>query len=135
MYPQDGRHDAGDLAAVGERREFGEPHPVGGPADELGPGLERQPGLAAAAGTRERHKPGRPDQLADLGQLALPADERAQQRGQVVRELGVVQRGERRELRRQEARLELEYLLRPAEVLEPVQAKVLQAGTGRERAS
>ncbi len=54
----------------------------------------------------------------------LPSDERAQLAGQVVRQVGVVQRGQRREVLGQVAGLKLEHLLRPPKVPQPVGAKV-----------
>ena len=71
--------------------------------------------------------------MAHLSKLSVAADEARHLCREVVQQLRVVQRPKRRESRRKAAGLKLEELLRPAEVLEPVEAEVPEGGAHRHR--
>ena len=82
---------------VGDRGQLRQPHPVPGPIQQLGRHLQPQPGLAAPAGPGQGDQPRRFHQRPDLGHLPVPADERRQLGGQIVRQRRVAQRPQRRE--------------------------------------
>ena len=71
-------------------------------------------------------------QRPDLGHLPVPADERRQLGGQIVRQRRVAQRAQRREPRGQARRLQLEDPLRAAQVLQPVDAQIGQRRARRQ---
>ena len=124
-------HGGGDEAGVLQRGEIGEPHAVAGTVRHPGRDLEREPGLARAARAGERHQARAGDQAAHFGQLGVPADEARHLDREIVQQPRVVQRLQRREGRGQAVGHQLEDLLGPAEVLQPVQAKVPERRAGR----
>ena len=83
-----------DLRRVGDRRQWHPPHAGGIPVGRGRGSLQAEPRLAAAARARDRQEPRVPDQLGQLGELALAADER---RGG-DRQIGGVERLQRREI-------------------------------------
>ena len=89
---------------VGDRGQLHQPHPVPGPVQQLGRHLQPQPGLAAPAGPGQGDQATGFHQRPDLGHLPVPADERRQLGGQIVRQRRVAQRPQRRELRGQARR-------------------------------
>ena len=103
-------------ARVGERRERDEVDAVGELVQQLGCDLQGQPRLAGAAGARDRHQPGAPEQVLHLQLLDDAADERMRRLRQ-VRPVQAPERGER-------AETELVDALRPGEVLQPVLAEI-----------
>ena len=105
---------------VGDRGQLRQPHPVPGPVQQLGGHLQPQPGLAAPAGPGQGDQARGLHQRPDLGDLPVPADERRQLGGQIVRQRRVAQRPQRREPRLQARRLQLEDPFRAAQVLQPV---------------
>ena len=66
-------------------------------------------------------------------QLPVTADEGGQLGREIVRQRRVVQRAQRRELSWQARRLQLEDLLRAAQVLQPVHTEIPQRRAGRKR--
>ncbi len=101
----------------------GERHPVDPAPVLVGDGCDRlqpEPGLAGPAGAGEREQPDvvAPQQVEDLGELGVPADERRGRHGQV----GPVQALQRREV----VVAELVDPLGSGQVLEPVLAEVAQ---------
>ena len=99
--PGDGRRHR---VAVGDRGQLRQPHPVPGPVQQLGRHLQPQPGLPAPAGPGQRDQARRRHQRPDLARLPVPADERRQFGGQIVRQRRVAQRPQRREPRGQARR-------------------------------
>ena len=89
----------GDEIGIVQRGEIREPHPVPGPVQQPGRGLQAEPGLARAARAGQRDQPGAAEQAAHLGELGVPADEARHLRREVVPQLRVVQRPQRRERR------------------------------------
>ena len=89
---------------VGDRGQLRQPHPVPGPVQQLGGHLQPQPGLAAPPGPGQGDQARRLHQRPDLGHLPVPADERRQLGGQIVRQRRVAQRPQRREPRLQARR-------------------------------
>ena len=85
-----------------------------------------QPGLAAPPGPGQRDQAGGLHQRPDLGQLPVPADERRQLGREIVRQRRVAQRPQRRELRLQARRVQLEDPFRAAQVLQPVHTQIGQ---------
>ncbi|WP_345279033.1 hypothetical protein [Kitasatospora albolonga] len=61
-----------------------QPHPVGVPPGRPGRGAQGQPGLADPAGAGHRHQPTSRQQLVQIRQFGLPADEAGQLGGQPV---------------------------------------------------
>jgi len=96
--------------------------------DLVGGHLEREAGLAGAARTGEGKQTDRLalDAGADLAQLGLASDERRGLGGQVVG--SAVGRRQRREGLRERRVDQLEELLRPPQILEPMGAEVHQGG-------
>ena len=76
-----------DQAGVADRREFDEEGAARVFRPELFRDAQAQPRLAGAAGTRQRHQPRVPHQLADLADLPFAADEARDLRRQVGRRL------------------------------------------------
>jgi hypothetical protein len=108
-----------DERGVAHGAEVDEPDAVAEVADELGCDLEREPRLADPARAGERDEPrAASDQLEEVGQLLLPADERLE----LERQVRVVQAPERREL----AAAELVEVKGLGQVLQPVLAEVVQ---------
>jgi hypothetical protein len=95
--------------------------------------VQREPGFARPARTGQRHQPRAAHQAAHLGQLSVAADEARHLRRQVSPQPRVLQRPQRRERSRQALPLQLEDLLGPAHVLQPVQAQIPQPHAGRQR--
>jgi hypothetical protein len=73
-----------DELCVAERGERDPPDPVSVLLDELGRGLQSKPRLAGAAGAGQGDEPGGGEQLEQLGQLRLAADERGRCTGRFV---------------------------------------------------
>jgi hypothetical protein len=78
------------------------PDPVPPDAQHLGRCLQGKPGFAAAAGSGQRQQPRGAELIADFGQFGLAADERADDHRQVIGQLGIVERGQLREVLDQE---------------------------------
>src|ERR1019366_1156412 len=99
------------------------------------PGGDGDPGVglarAARAGERDETRGG--DKAAHFGELSVAADEARHLCREVVRQLRVVERPKWWEGRRKAVGLQLEDLLGPAEVLQPVPAEVPEAGARRHR--
>ena len=114
----------GHLLGMSDGRQLDEPDSLGVTTEQLGSGLQRKACLARTAGAGERDEPGRLDEGLHVGQLPLAPDEQARQGRQVVRELRVVERSQRREARRPNAAVELEHLLGTSEVLQAVAPEV-----------
>ena len=86
-------------SSLGDRGQLHQPDPVPGPIQQLGGHLQAQPGLAAPAGPVKVTRRAGFHQGPDLCHLPVPADERRQLGGQIVRQRRVAQRPQRRELR------------------------------------
>ena len=122
-----------DEIRVLKRGEIREPDSVAGAIQQPGRGLQAKAGLARAARAGERDETGAGDQAAHLGELSLAANEARHLRREVVAQLRVIERPQWREDRGQAIGFELEDLLGPAEVLQPVQAEVPERGARRKR--
>ena len=75
---------ADDVGRAARARKLDQPHPVANLALEHARRLEREPALADARRPGERHQPVLAQQLDDLGELPLAADERGRRAGQVA---------------------------------------------------
>ena len=119
---------------IGDRGQFDQPHPVAAAVEQIGGDLQTQPRLAAAARAGQRDHARGIHQGADRGQLAGASDERGELGREVVRQGHVAERAQRREFGPQAGGLELEDVLRAPEILQPVDAEILQrrARAGRE---
>ena len=121
------RHGRRDEGGVGERREIDEPDTVAEVLQEAGAGLQGQSGLPRAPGPDEGDEAVLVHQVGDGRQVGRPADEARQLDREVVAKR--VERGERRERRRQARVVELEDPLGDRQVAQPMLAEVLQRGT------
>ena len=130
--PGDGRRHR---VLVGDRGQLRQPRPVPGPIQQLGRHLQPQPGLPAPPGPGQSDQARRLHQGPDLGHLPVPADERRQLGGQVIRQRRVIQRPQRRESRLQARRVQLEDPLRAAQVLQPVHPQIGQRRARRQPAA
>ena len=81
--PERAGHRGHDLRVGRDRRELDQPHPVGDLVHVPAHGLARQPRLARTARPEQGDEPGALEQLVDLAELALAADEARHRRGQV----------------------------------------------------
>ena len=92
--------------------------------DELGRSLQREPRLPgpSRAGERQQADVVAAQQLEDLRELLLPADQRRRLHGEVRRP--VLERARRRELGVEPVDHELREPLRPGQILEPVLAEI-----------
>ena len=113
---------ANDGGRVHQRRELDDPGAVPVAVDELRGCLEQHPGLPGTTDPRERDHPMVREQPADLGELALAADE-GRQLDRQVREMRF-KRAERREFVPQAGRPNLEHPLRAIEVSKAVVASI-----------
>jgi hypothetical protein len=121
--PRDRRRDQ---LPVAHGRERDEEDAVRELLDDVGSELQREPRLPGAARARERQRPQAVrQQRRRLLELALTADQLVRLHGQVGR--AVVERLQRRELRRQPVDLELVEPLGLREILQPVLPEVAQA--------
>jgi len=117
---------------AGDRRELHQPHPVTGSVQHLGGHLQAQPGLATPPGPGQGDQARGLHQRPDLCQLPAAADEPRQLGRQIVRQRRAAQRAQRRELRLQALRAQLEDLFRPAQVLQLVHPKIPQRRARRQ---
>ena len=124
--PERGAGRRSDMLGGGQRRELDQPDAVARAVEQLGRGLQRESRLAGAAGAGQRHEPRAPQQVRDVGDLALAPDQRARLLGQVVAQARIAERAQRREVLVQARCQELEHMLGTAEVLQPVLAQVAQ---------
>ena len=122
-----------DEIRVLKRGEIRKPHPVAGAIQQPGRDLERKAGLARAARAGERDQTRDGDQPVHLSELGVAADKARHLRREIIEQPRVVERPKRRESRWKAVGLELEDLLGPAEVLQPVQAEVPEGGARRQR--
>ena len=106
---------------VGDGRKRDEEHPAGEALDRFGRHLQREARLAGAAGPGEGEQASLPQELEQLGELALSADQLTRLGGQVR----LVQAAKTREL----ALPELVEPHRLSEVLQPVLAQILERRT------
>ncbi len=123
------RHGLG----VGDRGQFDQPHPVAAAVEQLGGHLQAQPRLAAPAGPGQGDHARGVHQGPHLCELPGASDERGELGREVVRQRLVAERAQRRELGRQARHLELEDVLRTAEILQPVDTEILQRRPGGKR--
>jgi hypothetical protein len=129
--------DAGNsrrhLRGLGSRGKVHEPDSFAAAIEQFSGDLQRQTCLAGAAGPGERHEARGLDQRADFGELGIATDKGAEKPGQIVGQLRVVERVKWREIGAETVRIELEDPLRPAEILQLVEAEVPENGAERER--
>ena len=118
------RHANEHEVGVAQGREVDEEDTVAEVREELGRRLDGEPCLAGPTCPGQRHEPdvGPAQQLAELADLALPADERGRLRREVRRLAG--ERVERWELGLQPGRDDLEETLGGSQVVEAVLAEV-----------
>jgi hypothetical protein len=83
--PQHGDHRLRQQPGVAQPGQLDQPHAVRPAVPELAGQLDRQAGLAGTARPGDRHQPVLLDQLADLAQLDVAADEAGQPLRQVLR--------------------------------------------------
>ena len=115
---------------IGKTREIHEPHTVAVHLDPICRCLQREPGLTCAAGTGQRHQPGRFEGGLDRGQLRRPANEARQLGRKVVPERA--ERAQRRELGLEPRVDDLADVLGPREVTKPVLPEVQERDTHRQ---
>ncbi len=123
-----GRHELG----VTDRRELDQPGAVAVPVEAVSRGLEREAGLAGAAHADQRHEAAGGEQPREVDQLPLATDERRRLGPEVRRVLGARSQG--RERAAQARGDELEDLLGPVEVAQPVLAQVHELAPRRKAA-
>jgi hypothetical protein len=75
LQADSGSHRGRDQPGIGEGRELGQPHAVGKVRSQLAGECERQRCLADAAGPGQGDEPMRGDEIEDLAELLLPADQ------------------------------------------------------------
>ncbi len=124
LHPHYGCDGLRHESRIGERCELDQPHAVREIVHQPPSDLQRQPRLADAADTGERHQPVLREQLRNVLDLALAADERRQGLGQVVRRCG--ERAQRREIGAEVRVLNLEDTLGTCEVAQAHFAQVAQ---------
>jgi hypothetical protein len=122
LDPEDPGQDRGDQGRIGHRRQVHEEGAVAELRQQLGGDLEGQSGLPGAPRPGEGEEPGPVQQPPDLGQLLLPAHERGELQGKVVRP--GVERPGRREVGRKPLDHEVVEVLGEGEVLQPVRPEV-----------
>ena len=120
------RHDG----RVRDRAEVDQEHTIVKPVELVGGEPECQAGLARAAGAREGEQPGSGEELAELGELALPSHERAALRREVRPK--PAERPQRREIGRQPADRQVVEVLGMLNVLQPVPPQIPQGHALRE---
>ena len=81
--PERGESRLCDVTVGADGRELHQPDPVGQVAEQGLRGLRCQPGLARAARPDQRGQPVLGDEVADLGDVGVPADEAGQLRAHV----------------------------------------------------
>ncbi len=125
---QAGDNCARQEAFIDDRCQVNEPDTVGVPPDQLAGELLSESGFAATARTGQRQQPGSRLQVLELAQLFLAADEGRQ----LDRQVGEMprQRPDGWELRRMMQVHQLEDLLRPLEVFEPMEPEIPHLGAG-----
>ena len=128
-YRQRGRDRLRDQRLIGDRGQLGQPGAVAIFADRGSGELERQPRLPNSTRAGDGEQARALQQVAELAQLRLAADESGQRVRKVVPAL--LQRRQRRKLDRVMKVSELEDMLRANQVLQPVQAEVDQLHTRR----
>ena len=124
-----------DGIGIGCGDEVDEVDAVGEPVDLVRGGPDREPRLAGPTGPRERDQADIVvvEALADRLELGVAADERRRLGREVVRP--EVERGEWRELRRQDRVRDLEDPLRPSQVLESMLTQIAQRDAVRQLAA
>jgi hypothetical protein len=124
--PHRSGHGGDHPARIFHRRQVGEPDAIGELVDEAGSRLYRQTCLAGSSGTDDRHQPGAPDQLVELGELLMATDEA----GHLCREVvpAMVHGPQGREVRRELGVRDLPDPERTFHVAEPVFAEVGDSG-------
>ena len=115
--PEGGRDRSRDLGRLGERGEIDEPDTVGSAIQAVCGDVQSEAGLAGSARPGQGDDAGRSEQGPDFRELRLTSDETAERAGQVVRELGVVERPEGREVDLEAVGADLEDALWTTEVL------------------
>ena len=127
-YPQRGGDGVGDQTGFGQRGQLHDPGPVGVVLEQVGPGLERQPGLADPGRPGERDQPVVLQEARRRAHVRLPPDQAVRLQGQVVGP--AFERAQGGERFRQVRVRELEQVLRPLQVAQPVDPQVAQGGAG-----
>ncbi len=129
--PECGGERVGNRIRVGDRRELDQPHTVGEFVGEARADREREPCLADTTHAGEGHQAVGPHELDDFGELERPADERGRRDGHVpAARVDRAQRGER------DARAvgpDLEDVLDPGEVGQPVLTEIDELGVVEQR--
>ena len=114
-----------DQIGIRDCREFDEPGSIRILGAHRCRSLKCQTCLAGSPHSGDRQEPGAADELLDLGELLIPADEARRQNGEVVGRL--VEGDQRRKLRRKAGSRKLEHPLGTDQVPDPMFTEVDEA--------